>query len=144
MCSIHDVRRSSLSQVVELAYQRPVVEVKIKHLFILECKESKRDLAWNWFGLGVADFYVFNDGVNQSTLGKLIEAVVMFLGADSHIIYWVALILDVESQVMDFLDCLLKLGVIITQEDTIVHIGQENNVTRKDDTIINQQRSVAQ
>jgi hypothetical protein len=97
MCSIHDVRTSSLRQVVQLAYHRPVVEVKIKHLFILECMESKRDLGWNGFSLGVADSFNFNDGVKQSSLGKLIEAVTKFLDADSHIICWVALILDVES-----------------------------------------------
>jgi hypothetical protein len=52
---------------------------------------SKRDLDWNGFGLGVADSYIFNDRVNQSTLGKLIEAIVKFLDADFHIICWVAL-----------------------------------------------------
>jgi hypothetical protein len=83
MCSIHDVRMSSLSQVVEFAYHRPVVEVEIKHLFILECMKSKRDLGWNWFGLGVTDSYVFNDGVNQSMLGKLIEAVVLLTPTQS-------------------------------------------------------------
>jgi hypothetical protein len=36
-----DVRTSSLSQVGELAYHRPVVEIKIKQAFILECMESK-------------------------------------------------------------------------------------------------------
>jgi hypothetical protein len=66
MCSIHNGRLSSLSQVVELAYHRPVVEVKIKHVFLVECIESKKDLCWNRFGLGVADSYVLNDGVNQS------------------------------------------------------------------------------
>jgi hypothetical protein len=84
MCSIHDVRMSSLSQVVELAYHRPVVEVKIRHLFILEC--SKGDISWNWFGLGVADSCIFNDGVNQRTLSEFKEAVSMFLDADSYII----------------------------------------------------------
>jgi hypothetical protein len=68
--------------------------------------KSKGDLGWNWFGLGVADFHVFNDIVNQSLSSKFIEAAAMFLDADSHIICWVALILDVESQVLDFLDCL--------------------------------------
>jgi hypothetical protein len=104
MCSIHDIREISLSQVVELVYHRPVVEV-IKHLFILECMESMRDLGWNWFGLGVANSYILNNGVNQKTLGKLIEAVATFLYADSHIICWVAMILDVESQILDFLVC---------------------------------------
>jgi hypothetical protein len=73
--------------------------------------ESKRDLGWNWFGLGVTDSHVVNYGVNQSMLCKFIEAVAMFLDADSHIICWVALILDIESRVLDFLDCLLKLGI---------------------------------
>ncbi len=47
--------------VVELAYHRHVVEVEIKHMFILECLESTRDLGWNGFGLGVTDSYVFDD-----------------------------------------------------------------------------------
>jgi hypothetical protein len=83
------------------------------------------------FGLGVADSCLFNNGVNQSTLVKLIGVVVKFLDADSHIICWVALILNVASQVLDFLDCLLKLGVITTQEDTIVHIDHDNDLTAK-------------
>jgi hypothetical protein len=41
--------------------------------------KSKGDLGWNWFGLGVADSCAFNDGVNQSTLSKFIEAVAIFL-----------------------------------------------------------------
>jgi hypothetical protein len=62
MCSIYYFRTSSLSQlVVELAYHRHVVEVEIKHMFILECLESTRDLGWNGFGLGVTDSYVFDD-----------------------------------------------------------------------------------
>jgi hypothetical protein len=100
--------------------------------------ESKSDLGWNWFALGVTDSYVFNDGVNQSMLVKLIEAVAKFLDADSDIICWVALILNVEPQVLDFLECLLKFGIIITQEDTIIHIDHENDVTTKEDAIINQ------
>jgi hypothetical protein len=67
------VRTSSLSQLADLAYHRPASEVKIKYLLTLECIDLKRDLGWNWFGLGVADFYIFNDGVNQSMMGKLIR-----------------------------------------------------------------------
>jgi hypothetical protein len=66
----------------------------------------KGELGCNRFGPGVADTCVFNDEVNQSTLSKFIEAVAMFLDADSYIICWLALILDVESQALDFLDCL--------------------------------------
>jgi hypothetical protein len=73
----------------------------------------KGDLGYNWFGPGVADTCVFNDGVNQSTLSKFIEAITMFLDADSHI-------------------------------NTIIHIDHENNATREEDTIINQQRSITQ
>ncbi len=80
----------------------------------------------------------FNDGVNQSTMGKLIEAVAMFLDANSNIISWVALILYFESHVLDFVDCLLNLGIVITQEDIIVHIDHENDVSMKENTIINQ------
>ncbi len=94
-------------------------------------------------GFGVADTRVFNDGVNQSTLSKFIEAVTMFLDADSYIICWVTLILDVESQALDFLDCLKKLCIIISQEDTIIHVDHKNDVTAEEDTIINQQRSIA-
>ncbi len=68
--------------------------------------KSKGYLGWNWLGLGVADTRIFNDGVNQSTLSKFIEAVTMFLDADSYIICWVAPILNVESQALDLLDCL--------------------------------------
>jgi hypothetical protein len=68
--------------------------------------KSKGYLGLNWFGLGVADSCIFNDGVNQSTFSKFIEAVTMFLDADSYTICWVALILNVESQALDFLDCL--------------------------------------
>jgi hypothetical protein len=66
----------------------------------------KGDLGWNWFGLGVTDSCILNDGVNRSMLSKFIEAVAMFLDADSYIICRVALILDVGSQALDFLDCL--------------------------------------
>ena len=52
--------------------------------------------------------------------------------------------INIQSQVLDFLDGLLKLGIIITQEDTIVHIDYENDVAATENTIINQQRSVAQ
>ena len=68
--------------------------------------KSKGYLGWNWLGLGVADTLIFNDGVNQSMLSKFIEAVAMFLDADSYIIFWVALIFDVEYQALNFLDCL--------------------------------------
>ncbi len=85
--------------------------------------KSKGDLGWNWFGLGVTDSHIFN--IESIKLGKFIEAVAMFLDADSHIICWVALILNIESQVLDVLDCLLKLGVVITQEYTIVHVDHD-------------------
>jgi hypothetical protein len=75
-------------------------------------------------------------------LGELIEAIANFVDA-ANIICWGALILNVESQVLDLLDCLLKLGVVITQEDTIVYIDHDNDVTAKEDKIINQQRSVS-
>jgi hypothetical protein len=106
--------------------------------------KSKGNLGWNWFDFGIADTRVFNNGVNQSRLSKFIEVVTMFIDADSYIICWVALILNVESQTLDFLDCLKKLCVIISQEDTIIHVDHKNDVTVEEDTIINQQKSIAQ
>ncbi len=99
----------------------------------------KGDLGWNWFDLGVADSPVINDGVNQSTLSKFIEAVAMIFDADSYIICWVALILNIKSQALDSPDCLF-----IAQEDTIIHVEHENNVTVEEDAIINLRRSIAQ
>ncbi len=106
--------------------------------------KSKGDIGWNWFGLGVTDSCVFNDGVNQSTLSKFIEVVAMFLDADSYIICWVALILNVDTQALDSLECSWKLHIIIAQEDTIIQVDHENNVTAEEDTIVNKRRSIAQ
>jgi hypothetical protein len=68
----------------------------------------------------------------------------MFLDADSCITFWAALNLDVESQALDFLECLWKLRIIIAPNNTIIHVDHENNVTTEEDLIINQQRSIAQ
>ena len=46
-----------------------------------------------------------------------------------------ALILDVESQSLNLSDPLLKLGVIITQENTIVHVDHEDGVPTEEYTV---------
>jgi hypothetical protein len=61
MCGIHDVGTSGLSQIVELADHRPIVEVEIKCRFFLEGMQMQGALAWNKFGLGILDPDVFND-----------------------------------------------------------------------------------
>ncbi len=63
MDGIHDVRTSGLSQVVELAKHRPIVEVEIKNRFFLESMQTKWDLGWNRFGVGILDPNVINDRI---------------------------------------------------------------------------------
>ena len=70
-------------------------------------------------------------------LGELVGSIVKLLDTDSHIIRWVALIFNVESLVLNLLDGLLKLGVVVAQEYTIVHIDHEDVVITKEDTVIN-------
>jgi hypothetical protein len=137
MHGIHDVGTSGLSQIVELADHRPRVEVEIKCMFFLEGMQTQGDLGWNRFGLGVLDPDIFNDGINQSTLCKFIGTISKLLDADSHIIRWMALILDVESQSLNLSDHLLKLGVVVTREDPVVHIDHEDNVPTKEYAVIN-------
>ncbi len=136
MCGIHDVGTISLSQIVELANHRRIVEVEIECRFFLEDMQMQEDLSWNRFGLGILDPDIFNDGINQGTLCKFTGTTLKLLYADSHIIRWMALILDVESQSLNHFDRLLKLGVLVTQEDTVVHIDHENIVPTKEYTVM--------
>ncbi len=136
MRGIHDVGTSGLSQIVELADHRPIIEVEIKCRFFLEGMQMQGDLGWNRFGLGVLDPDIFNDGINQGTLCKFIGTISKLLDADSHIIHWMALILNVESQSLNLCDRLLKLGIVVTQEDPNVHIDHEDNVPTKEYAVI--------
>ena len=136
MRGIHDVRPSSLSQIVELAHQGQIVEVKVKCRFFLESMQMQRYLGWNRFGLGVLDPDVLNDGINQGTLCEFIGTISKLLDADSHLIFWMALILNVEFQSLNLCDRLLKLGIIVTQEDPVIHIDHEDNVPTKEYEVI--------
>jgi hypothetical protein len=53
MRGIHDIGTSDLSQIIELADHRRIVEVEIKCRFFLEGMQMQGDLGWNRFGLGV-------------------------------------------------------------------------------------------
>ena len=101
---IHHVWTCSLGQVVEFSHNRPLVEVEGDHSFILEGMEPQGNLGWNWLGLGVIDPNVVDDGINQGMLGGLIGSITKPLDTDSHIICWVALIFNVESQILNLLD----------------------------------------
>ena len=125
-----------MSQVVELADHRPIVEVEIKNRFFLEGMQTQGDLGWNRFGVGILDLNVINDRINQGTLGKFVGTISKLLDVDSHVICWMALILDVESQSLNLSDCLLKLGIIVTQENTVIYVDHEDNVPTKEDTVI--------
>ncbi len=85
MGGIHDVRTSGLSQVVELADHRPIVEVEIKNRFFLESMQTQGDLGWNRFGVGILDPNIFNGGINQGTLCKLVGTISKLLDVDSHV-----------------------------------------------------------
>ena len=100
--------------------------------------QTQGDLGWNRFGVGILDPNVFNDGINQGTLCEFVGTISEFLDIYSHVICWMALILDVESQSLNLSDCLLKLGVIITQENTIVHVDHEDGVPTEEYTVVNQ------
>ncbi len=86
-----------MSQIVELAHQGQIVEVKVKCRFFLESMQMQRYLGWNRFGLGVLDPNIPDDRVNQSSLGEFIRTVLKFLDIDAHIVHWMALILNIES-----------------------------------------------
>ncbi len=136
MHGIHDVGTSGLSQIVELANHRLIAEVEIKCRFSLEGMHTQGDLGWNSFGLGVLDPDVFNDGINQGTVCKFIGTILKLLDAESHIIRWMTLILDIESQSLNLCYCLLKLGIVVTQEDPVIHIDHEDNVPTKEYAVI--------
>ncbi len=137
MGGIHDVRASGLSQVVELANHRPIVEIEIENRFFFEGMQTQGDLGWNWFGVGILVPNIFNDRINQGTLCKFVGAISKLLDVDSHIICWMALILNVESQSLNLFDRMLKVGVIVTQENTVVHVYHEDDVPMKEYTVIN-------
>jgi hypothetical protein len=50
----------------------------------------------------------------------------------------VALILNVESHVLNLVYGLFELGIFIAEEYTIVHVDHEDDVTMKEDTVIDQ------
>jgi len=99
--------------------------------------QKQGDFGWNRFGVGILDPNVINDRINQGTLGKFVGTISKLLDVDSYIICWMALILEVESQSLNLSDRLLKLGIIVTQENTIVHLDHEDNVPTKEGAVIN-------
>jgi hypothetical protein len=84
--------------------------------------QMQRYLGWNRLGLGVLDLDIPDDRVNHSLLGEFIRTISKFLDIDAHIVRWMALILDIESQSLHLFNSLLKLGVVVVQEDAVVHI----------------------
>jgi len=101
---------------------------------ILAATSDEGDLGWNWFGVGILDPNVFNDRINQGALCKLVGAISKLLDVDSHVICWMVLILDVESQSLNLFDRMLKLGVIVTQENTVVNVYHEDDVPTEEYT----------
>ncbi len=59
---------------------------------------------------------------------------------DSDIVSGVALVLNVSTQSLDFSDGLLELRVIVPNENSVVNIYHENDVSAEIDTVIISQR----
>ncbi len=122
MSSIHDVRTSGLSQIIQFTNHRTVVEVEVEWRRILEGMEQDRDRGWDRLSLDVHQSYVSNDRVYQGALGKLIGSVLELLDVDSDIVSEMALILDVQPRILDFADGGLELFIVLTEKDPIVNV----------------------
>ncbi len=136
MSSIHDVRTSGLSQIIQFTNHRTVVEVGVEWRRILEGMEQDCNLGWDRLSLDVRQSYVSNDRVNQGALGKLIGSVLELFDVDSNVVSRMALIFDVRPRILEFADGGLELFIILTEKDPIVNVDQENDFAAIEDAIV--------
>ncbi len=144
MSSIHDVRTSGLSQIIQFTNHRTVVEVVVEWRCILEGMDQDRDLGWDRLSLDDRQSYVSNDRVDQGTLGKLIGSVLELLDVYSDIVSGMALILDVQPRILDFADGGLELFIVLTKKDPIVNVDHENDIAAIEDAIVDHGSLIAQ
>ncbi len=144
MSSIHDVRTSGLSQIIQFTNHRTVVEVEVEWRRILEGMEQDCDLGWDRLSLDVRQSYVSNDRVDQGALSKLIGSVLELIDVDSDKVSGMALILDVQPRILDFADGGLELLIILTEKDPIVNVDHENDIAAIEDAIVNHGSLIAQ
>ncbi len=144
MSSIIDVRTSGLSQIIQFTNHRTVVEVEVEWRRILEGMEQDRNFGWDRLSLDVRQSYISNDRVYQGMLGKLIGSSLELLDVDSNIVSGMALILDVQPRILDFMDGGLELFIILTEKDPIVDVDHENDIAAIEDAIIDHGSLIAQ
>ncbi len=61
MSGIHDIRSGSLTQVIQLANCRAVIETLIKRRIVLEGMELQCNFGWNSLGLGVIGAHILDN-----------------------------------------------------------------------------------
>ncbi len=71
-------------------------------------------LGWNRLGLAVVEPNVIDDGVNKGASSEFVGSVSYLADVDPNIVSWMALVFDVKSQTLKFLDSTLELSVVIT------------------------------
>ncbi len=144
MSSIHDVRTSGLSQIIQFTNHRTVVEVEVEWRRILEGMEQDRNLSWDRLSLDIRQSYVSNDRVDQGALGKLIGSVLELFDVDSNVVSRMALIFNVLPRILDFTDGGLELFIVLTKKDPIVDVDHENDIAMIEGAIVDQGSLIAQ
>ena len=99
--------------------------------------QLERYLGWNRLGLGVVEPDIVNDGFNKGALSELVGSISKLADVDPNIVSWMALVFDIESQILNFLDNGLKLRIIVPYENAVVYIDHENDVITEEYTVVN-------
>jgi hypothetical protein len=110
---IHDVGSGSLSEIIEFANDRMVVEVAIERWCILEGMELQRDLRRDRLHFGIRQVHISNNSIDKRFLGKLIGSISQFLDVNSDLVGRMALVFNVEPSVLDFANCCFELVIIL-------------------------------
>jgi hypothetical protein len=89
---IHDVASCGLREVVQLANEGTIIEVKVERRCMFESMKLHGDLYKDWFHLSINQLDISNNGINQGMLSNFIGSILHLLDVDSHVISWMSLI----------------------------------------------------
>ena len=89
---------SSLCQIIEFSHDRTVVKWERERRRVLKGVKVLGHFCWDCLCLGVSNICVSNYGVRESSLGQFVRTVAKPLEVDSHVVSWMALILDVQIE----------------------------------------------
>ena len=70
-------------------------------------------------------------------MGELVGSVIQFLDTNSNIVSRMALVFNVKSQTLNFLDNVLELLIVVPYENAIVYVDHKNDVVTEEYTVIN-------